>query len=101
MNTNHEQAKQDIDIKTQRARAQFLGSLRDTFGSDDGKLVLEWLKQSTGYGKPAFIPAADGRGCCPYAAAMRDGRKSVVDEILANLAIAEDGDNQPEPGIVR
>jgi hypothetical protein len=73
-------------------RSGILAAFRATFSSDSGRSVLGVLQQSVGHGKPSFLPAAGGGPLDPYAAAFRDGRKSVVDEILANLATAEDAE---------
>ena len=80
-------------------RAGILRDFRATFTSDSGRSVLAILKQSVGHGKPSFLPAAGGGAIDPYAAAFRDGRKSVVDEILANLATAEDAEERAPKSI--
>ena len=84
---NHATQK-EADRITQ-ARVEFLADLRATFGSPAGARVLAYLRQSAGHGKPAFLPTASG-AICPFASAARDGRKSIIDEIDANLAIRED-----------
>ena len=94
----HEQEKTNRDAAD--FRAGVLRDYRATFTSDSGRCVLELLKQSVGHGKPAFLPAAGGGPIDPYAAAFRDGRKSVVDEILANLATAEDAEERAPKSIV-
>lgn len=71
-------------------RAGILRDFRATFTSDSGRTVLAILQQSAGVGLPSFLPPAGGGAIDPYAAAFRDGRKSIVHEILANLATAED-----------
>jgi len=75
-------------------RSGILSAFRATFTSDSGRSVLGILKQSVGHGKPSFLPTAGNGPLDPYAAAFRDGRKSVVDEILANLATAEDAEER-------
>lgn len=72
-----------------QSRVELLADLRATFTSPAGKRTLAALAQSAGHGRPAFLPTATG-AICPYASAARDGRKSLIDEIYANLAIAED-----------
>ena len=82
--TPHERnQKNEGDAQTTRRR--LLADYRSTFRSESGARVLAAIEQSVGYGRPAFLPTADGT-VCPYAAASRDGRKSVIDEIHANLA---------------
>lgn len=63
------------------ARRDFYLSLSRTFDTPDGKRTLEWLHAAAATRKPAFIPGDRD----PYAAAARDGRKSLVWEIEANL----------------
>ena len=78
-----------------QSRVEFLADLRSTFSSPAGKRTLAALAQSAGHGRPAFVPTSSG-ACCPFASASRDGRKSLIDEIYANLAIAEDSEpSQP------
>lgn len=79
--------KKETSDKIKAARQDFLTSLRRTFDSPDGRKVLAWLHSTTGSGKPAFQPDHSG-SFCPHAAAFRDGRKSIHDEISANLAEA-------------
>ena len=86
----HEQEKTNRDAAD--FRAGVLRDYRATFTSDSGRSVLGILEQSVGHGKPSFLPSPGGGPLDPYAAAFRDGRKSVVDEILANLATAEDAE---------
>lgn len=71
-------------------RDQILRAFRATFTSDNGKLALDYLRGSTRHREPAFLPPAGGGPLDPYAAAFRDGRKSVVDEILEFLDTPED-----------
>lgn len=78
------------------ARADFLAALRHTFTSPDGAVVLEWLRAAAGTRKPAFVATGPGP-LDPYAAAVRDGRKAIVLEIEANLALAESGDQPAKP----
>jgi hypothetical protein len=95
---NHEQDPQedptaDPRQRIARARADFLAALRNTFDSPDGQHILRWLHTTAGTAKPAFLPSANGAPLCPLAAALRDGRRSIVHEIEANLqkARAEHG----------
>jgi hypothetical protein len=74
---------------TARARADFNAALINTFRSPDGKRILEWLHTTAATRKPAFTPGRAGAGIDPLAAAIRDGRKSIVWEIEANLEAAE------------
>ena len=95
MNKSHEQNQEKQNRDAGAARERILADFRAVFTSDAGAAVLGYLKQSTGHGRPAFLPAAGGGPLDPYAAAVRDGRKSVVDEILGILATPED---QPSGG---
>lgn len=72
----------DAPILTQRA--ELLEAIRQTFDSPHGQLCLAWLHATAATRKPAFI-AGKGAALDPLAAAMRDGRKSLVWEIEANL----------------
>ena len=72
--------------KIARARSEFLESLRRTFGGPDGQRVLEWLHATAATRKPCFLPGDRD----PNAAAHRDGRKSIVWEIEANLEAARE-----------
>ena len=67
--------------KIAQARAEFLENLRACFDSPAGKSTLAWLHATAATRKPAFI--AGDRD--PNAAAFRDGRKSIIWEIEANL----------------
>ena len=78
MQSNDNTAKNE---KIASQRAAFLHSLVRTFDSPDGKLVLAWLHATAATRKPAFLPGDRD----PYAAASRDGRKSLVWEIENNL----------------
>ena len=82
-----------------QARADFLAALRNTFGSPDGQRVLAWLHATAATRRPAFVPAAGGKPIDPLAAAIRDGRKSIVWEIESNLEAADlpAGDSSDRP----
>ena len=67
--------------KIAQERADFLGSLERTFASHDGQRVLAWLHATAATRKPCFLPGDRDS----HAAASRDGRKSLVWEIEANL----------------
>lgn len=98
MNRN-EQEKTNSDAIA-RARAAILSDYRATFGTDAGKRALEHLRYSAGCGRPAFLPPAGGGPFDPYAAAYRDGRKSILDEIQAHLDTPEDS-QASEPAAVK
>jgi hypothetical protein len=85
---NHGQTQENTAIANRRTA--ILADLRATFGSGAGERTLAGLKRRVGYGRPCFLPASGGGPFDPYAAAYRDGRKSVLEEILADLASAED-----------
>ena len=80
-------------------RTAILADFRAAFGSEAGQRVLAILRASTNHGKPSFLPAANGQPYDPIAAAIRDGRKSVVAEILEYLETPEDGGDQKGPGV--
>jgi len=87
--------KTDAQTKetTARARADFNAALINTFRSPDGRKILEWLHATAATGKPSFTPGRAGSPIDPLAAAIRDGRKSIVLEIEANLKAAESADS--------
>lgn len=70
--------------KIAQARADFDSLLLRVFDNADGQRVLDWLHAAAATRKPAFVPGDRD----PYAAASRDGRKSIVWEIEANLESA-------------
>ena len=76
-----------IGADRQLTAADFYHCLVNTFGSPDGAIVLAWLHTTAATNKPAFLPGDRD----PYAASSRDGRKSLVWEIEANLASARAG----------
>lgn len=88
----HERKKSDQ--QNAAARDAVLRDYRATFGTHAGKRVLGYLRQSAGSGRPAFLPPAGGGPIDPYAAAFRDGRKSVIDEIEGILATPEDAQEE-------
>ena len=99
MNRN-EQTQQNRDALA-RARASLLADYRAAFTSEPGGRVLEHLRDSAGCGKPAFLPAAGGGPFDPYAAAFRDGRKSILDEIGNHLATPEAGEDEGGPAAIK
>ncbi|WP_338285179.1 hypothetical protein [Luteolibacter sp. LG18] len=74
----------------QQARTKILAAYRECFTGEAGRLVLADLERSTGYGRPSFMRPPEGHPYDPLAAAIRDGRKSVVDEIHDRLRTAAD-----------
>ena len=100
MPTNDSTSKNE---KSANQRAEFLDTLRRVFDTPDGNLVLAWLHATAGTRKPAFLPGDRD----PYAAASRDGRKSIVWEIETNLDAArasrgsDTGDKPPTAGAPR
>jgi len=72
------------------ARARLLTAYRTCFTGDAGELVLAHLSASVGYGRPSFIRPQGGAPFDPIAAAIRDGRKSVLDEIHEHLRTPEE-----------
>lgn len=99
MNRN-EQEKQNRD-SIAKAQHLILSDYRATFGTDAGKRVLESLKQLSGHGRPAYLPTTSAGSIDPYATHVRVGRQSIVDEILANLAIAEDAGEESKPAAIK
>ena len=79
---------QTDDIIAKRAR--LLAAYRECFSGECGELVLADLEASVGYGKPSFSRPAQGQSYDPLAAAIRDGRKSVLDEIHDRLRTPAD-----------
>lgn len=93
----HETGLENRDATIISRRAAILADFRATFGSEHGRRVLALLEASVNYGKPSFLPAAGGRGYDAIAAAIRDGRKSVIAEIHESLATEEDADDEKGP----
>jgi hypothetical protein len=94
MKPHHDQGLENRDAALISRRAAILADFRGTFGTDHGKRVLALLETSVNYGKPSFLPAAGGKPYDPIAAAIRDGRKSVLAEIHGYLAEPEDGEKK-------
>ena len=80
-------------------RSRILAAFRATFTTDHGELVLAILRASAGCGKPSFLPAPGGGPFDPLAAAYRDGRKSILDEIQSHLDTPEDAGPEAKPGV--
>ena len=97
MKQRNDKGLENRDTTAVAGRAAILADFRATFGSEQGRRVLALLDASVHYGKPSFLPAAGGRGYDPIAAAIRDGRKSVLAEIHDSLATAEDEDGAKGP----
>jgi hypothetical protein len=87
---NHDEQKKKNSDALARARAAILSDYRATFGTDAGKRTFAHLRDSAGCGRPSFLPPAGGGPVDSYAAAFRDGRKSICDEIQAHLDTPED-----------
>lgn len=85
--------KTDEQQKIAQARADFLRELLACFDSPAGKSVLGWLHATAATRKPAFVPGDRD----PNAAAFRDGRKSLVWEIEANLEQARADYGKADP----
>lgn len=83
--------KSDRDAEILRERAEYLADLRATFGSEHGKRVLAAIRSRCGYDYPAFVRAPGSKRLDPFAAAIRDGRRAVFQELLDDLATPEDG----------
>lgn len=97
---NHDEQKKKNSDTFARARAALLSDYRASFGTDAGKRTLAHLRDSAGCGRPSFLPPPGGGPVDPYAAAFRDGRKSILDEIQAHLDTAEDN-QASEPAAVK
>jgi hypothetical protein len=78
--------------KIDSARADFLQQLRACFDSPAGKPTLAWLHATAGTKSPAYSPGGSAND-----AIWRDGRKSIILEIEANLeqARADYGKSNP------
>jgi hypothetical protein len=76
-------------------QAQRIGNaFRRLFATEDGKLVLENIREAFGLHMPAFIPQERGRHCeyDPIHAAIRDGQRQVLLHIETILAAPTVGD---------
>jgi hypothetical protein len=85
---NSHSSKESTNAQQQRIeqeRLAALADLRETFSSEAGLRTLERLKQKVGYPRPAYVPGD------PYGTHFNDGRKSVIAELLHDLALPEDG----------
>ena len=83
--------------KIAQVRQEFFDTLRRVFDSPDGTSILAWLHSAAATRKPSFLPGGNGAAYDPIAAAIRDGRKSIVLEIEENLQAARrSGDAKPK-----
>lgn len=98
MKQRHETGLENRDATIVSRRAAILADIRATFGTDHGRRVLSLLEASVHYGKPSFLPAAGGKPYDPIAAAIRDGRKSVLAEIHEYLSTPENGAEEGPQG---
>jgi hypothetical protein len=89
MPTNAEKENHARSVAAAEQRTRILADVRATYSSDHGKRTLDVLRLRCGYDRPAFLPTA-GSPLDPLAAAFRDGRRSIYQEILDDLATAED-----------
>lgn len=78
------------DAAIRERRIQHLADTRATFTSDHGKRVLDSLRDRAALHAPATVLPASGGPIDPLLTAWRDGRKSIILEILADLEQAED-----------
>jgi hypothetical protein len=80
-------------------KAQRIGNAyRRLFATEDGKLVLDHIRETFGLHMPAFIPQERGRHCeyDPIHAAIRDGQRQVLLHIESILAAPSAGDGNIE-----
>jgi hypothetical protein len=80
-------------------KAQRIGNaFRRLFATEDGKLVLDHIRETFGLHMPAFIPQERGRHCeyDPIHAAIRDGQRQVLLHIESILAAPSVGDGNIE-----
>ena len=84
--------QQNKEIQAERSR--HLADLRAVFTTSAGQRVLDGLKSRAGIHRPAAIVRA-GEPVDPYLTLYRDGRRSIILELLADLATAE---NESHPG---
>jgi hypothetical protein len=76
-------------------KSQRIGNaFRRLFATEDGKIVLDHIRETFGLHMPAFIPQERGRHCeyDPIHAAIRDGQRQVWLHIKAILAAQAAGD---------
>jgi hypothetical protein len=78
--TPKDNAKENA-ARIKQQRQDLLAAIRRTFDTPDGKRTLAWLHAATASGEPAFQAGRDGN-FCPIAAAFRNGRQSVIQEIF-------------------
>lgn len=99
---NHAQTKKSKSnpATEDRKLADILADTRATFNSDHGQRELALLRESVRYDEPSFVFAA-GIHTDPLLAAFRDGRKSVIREIILRLATPGDTPEPKPPAAIR
>ncbi len=90
MNDHPAQNEKNAEIAARRR--EYFDALRHTFGAVAGKLVLRQLHAAAATHAPAYTPGGN-----IHDALYRDGRKSIVLEIEANLRAAEAEFGKAEP----
>ena len=88
-NANSQKTNSQPTSPEARKLADILRDTRATFSSEHGKRELELLRSAVRYDEPSFLFTA-GSIADTHLAAFRDGRKSVIREILLRLETPED-----------
>ncbi len=83
------------ELDRAKHQQRVINAYRRLFGSDEGKLVLDDLRERFGTEKPAFIPNQGG-GYDPLWAAVRDGQRQVVIHIDFQTSLPAQGDGNVE-----
>lgn len=99
-NANSKKAISPPTSPEQRKLADILRDTRATFSSDHGKRELQLLRDAVRYDEPSFVFTA-GSAVDTHLAAFRDGRKSVIREILLRLETPEDIPEEKPPAAKR
>jgi hypothetical protein len=87
--------------RSERKLADILTDTRATFTSPHGQRELALLRESVRYDEPSFVFAPGGNPTDTHLAAFRDGRKSVIREIILRLETPEDTPEPASPAAIR
>jgi len=94
---------QDKELDRSRELARLNNAYRRTFGTEDGKTVLQNLRAYFRMGRPAFERSLH-HPYDPLAAALRDGQREVIlfiEHKLSQPVIADGDIEQPTTTVTR
>ena len=93
----------DKDIERQRAIQRITNAYHRVFGSEDGKTVLDNLRNYFRTQRPAFERSLN-HSFDPIAGAIRDGQREVVlfiEHKLSLPVIADDNIDKPQTSVIK